>query len=58
MNLYMKYLLGGMLVMAASACSEEELMSSNDQVATQEERVTVMAYVPNDNAPISRITLT
>ena len=58
MNLYMKYLLGGMLVMAASACSEEELMSSNDQVATQGERVTVMAYVPSDNAPISRITLT
>lgn len=59
MKRHLKYLLGGLLVVAASACSEEELMQPMENpVTTQGEIVTVNAYVPDDGAPMTRVALT
>lgn len=52
------YLLGALLVMATSACSNEELMQPEATPDATGEVVTVKAYVPGNGAPMSRVALT
>lgn len=52
------YLLGALLVMATSACSNEELMQPEVTPDATGEVVTVKAYVPGNGAPLTRVALT
>lgn len=52
------YLLGALLVMATSACSNEELMQPEATPDATGEVVTVKAYVPGNGAPMTRVALT
>ena len=51
------YLLSGLLVIAASACSNEELMQPEVTPDATGETVTVKAYLPDNGAPLSRVAL-
>ena len=57
MNRYMKYLLSGLLMISASACSNEELMQPEVTPDATGETVTVKAYLPDNGAPLSRVAL-
>lgn len=52
------YLLGGLLVIAASAYSNEELMLWEMTPDATDETITVKAYVPGNGVPLSRVILT